>query len=305
MMGGVRSGFAVTASVVALSAGLPLALGACSSEEPATGEAPQKHATHRDFDPGNFNNPTKIDNKWYPLAPGMQFIYEGRSNRGQGRLPHRVIFTVTDLTKEIGGVRSVVMWDRDINAGQLLEAELAFHAQDDDGNVWNMGEYPEEHEPGEPPKAPDSWIAELGDANAGVLMRADPRVGTSSYRQGFVPSIEFGDIAKVFENGVRNCVPTGCYEDVLVTDETNPYEPTDGHQRKFYAPGVGNIRAAPKGGKEKEILVLVRVRHLGPKAIAEVRQEALELDRRAYKVRKKLWSRTPPVERTLEAGQSG
>jgi hypothetical protein len=293
-------------ALVVLAAGVALALGSSGSDDkPAAGQAPQKHATHRDFDPDNFTNPAKIDNKWYPLAPGQQFVYEGRSNRGAGRRRHRVVFTVTDLTKEIAGVPSVVMWDRDINAGQLLEAELAFHAQDDDGNVWNMGEYPEEREPGEPAKAPDSWIAGLGDARAGVLMRADPQVGTSSYRQGFVPSIEFGDIAKVFRSGVRNCVPPGCYRDVLITDETNPYEPTDGHQRKFYAPGVGNIRAAPKGGKEKEILVLVKVRRLGPRALAKVRKEAIKLDNRAYKVRKKLWSRTPPVERTLEAGQPG
>jgi hypothetical protein len=299
---GDRSGLAATASVLVLAAGLPLALGACGSNEEATGQPAQKHATHRDFDPGSFSNPTRIDNKFYPLAPGQQFVYEGRSNRGAGRRKHRVIFTVTDLTKEIAGVKSVVMWDRDINGGQLLEAELAFHAQDDDGNVWNMGEYPEEREPGEPAKAPDTWIAGLGDARAGVLMRGNPQVGTSSYRQGFVPSIEFGDVAKVFRAGVRNCVPTGCYSNVLITDETNPYEPNDGHQRKFYAPGLGNIRAAPKGGKEKEILVLVKLRQLGPKALAKAREEAIELDNRAYKVRKKLWGQTPRVERTLEAG---
>jgi hypothetical protein len=294
--------FVTTASLVVLSACLPLALGGCGSDEPAAGQAPRKHATHRDYDRDNFNNSTKIDNKWYPLVPGTQFIYEGRSNRGFGRLPHRVVFTVTDLTKVIDGARSVVLWDRDINAGKLLEAELAFQAQDDDGNVWNMGEYPEEREGRKVTGAPDTWIAGLRDAKAGVLMRTDPQVGTSSYRQGFVPSIEFGDIAKVFRTGVRNCVPTGCYDDVLVTDETNAYEPTDGHQRKFYAPGVGNIRAAPKGGKEKEILVLIKVRRLGPKALAKVRQEALKLDKRAYRVRKDLYGRTPPAEHTLSAG---
>ena len=57
-----------------------------------------------------------------------------------------MIFTVTDLTKEINGVRTVVLWDRDINAGKLLEGELALWAQDDDGNVWLLGEYPEEYD---------------------------------------------------------------------------------------------------------------------------------------------------------------
>ena len=52
-------------------------------------------------------------------------------------------------------------------------------------------------------------------------------------------------MARVEKTGQKNCVPTGCYDDVVVTDETNPDEPNDGFQLKYYAPGVGNIRAAP------------------------------------------------------------
>jgi hypothetical protein len=294
---------ASASTLVVLSAGLPFTLAACDDDdEPAAEQVVPEGATHRDFDGDNFDNSAQVDNKWHPLAPGTQFTYEGRSNRGFGRLPHRVIFTVTDLTKEINGVRSVVLWDRDINAGKLLEGELAFHAQDNDGNVWLLGEYPEEYKGGKVAGAPDTWLAGVGDAQAGVLMRADPRVGTSSYRQGLVPSIEFGDVAKVIKTGQRNCVPVGCYENVLVTDETNPYEEADGHQLKYYAPGVGNIRAAPRGGKEKEVLVLIDVRKLGPKALAKVRREALKLDKRAYRVRKDVYRRTAPAERRATAG---
>jgi hypothetical protein len=287
----------VAVALVVVAAAASLALTACGDDdEPAARQSVPEEATHRDFDSDNFDDGAQVDNKWHPLAPGTQWIYEGRSNRGFGRLPHRVIFTVTDLTKEVNGVESVVLWDRDINAGKLLEGELAFHAQDNDGNVWLMGEYPEEYEQGKVAGAPDTWLAGVGDARAGVLMRADPRVGTSSYRQGLVPSIEFGDVAKVIKTGARNCVPTGCYDNVLVTDETNPYEEADGHQLKYYAPGVGNIRAAPRGGKEKEVLVLIDVRKLGPKALARVRREALELDKRAYRVRKDVYGRTPPAQ---------
>jgi hypothetical protein len=257
-----------------------------------------EQATHRDFDARNFSDSTRIDNPWNPLVPGTQFIYEGESNRGEGRRPHRVIFTVTDLTKVINGVRTVVLWDRDINGGRLLEGELAFHAQDDDGNVWNMGEYPEEYEDGRV-RAPDTWIAGLDGALGGIMMRSQPRVGTSSYRQGWAPDIEFADVARVHQAGLRDCVPLRCFSNVLVTDETNPTEPDDGHQRKFYAQGIGNIRAAPAGGKEKEVLVLTRVRRLGAADMAHARREAMKLDRRAYRVRKDLYGRTPPVERTL------
>jgi hypothetical protein len=271
---------------------LPLALGACGGDD----EAEAKPAVHSDFDPKNFSDSTKIDNKYSTLEPGTQYVFEGRSNRGQGRLPHQVIFTVTDLTKEVNGVRAVVLWDRDINAGKLLEGELAMWAQDDDGNVWLLGEYPEEYdERGRFEAAPDTWLAGIDRAEAGIMMRADPKAGTSRYRQGFAPTIGFGDVAKVEETGQRNCVPTGCYEDVVVTRETNPEEPADGFQLKYYAPEVGNIRAAPRGGKEKEILVLIKERKLGPKEMDEVRREALKLDKRAYRSRPAVWGDTPPA----------
>jgi hypothetical protein len=200
----------------------------------------------------------------------------------------------------------VVLWDRDINAGKLLEGELAFWAQDNGGNVWLLGEYPEEYdERGKFEGAPDTWIAGVARARAGIMMRADPKEGTSRYRQGWAPEIEFADIAKVHETGQKNCVPVGCYDNVLVTDETNPIEPKDGHQLKYYAPGVGNIRAAPGvGGKEREVLVLVKVRRLSPGALAEVRKEALKLDRRAYRSKKDIYGRTPPAGHTPPAGQS-
>lgn len=309
----------VTAAAVAAVALAP-AMAACGSDDaasPASADGKDEkttasraavHVTDRDFDRRNFTDSTRVDNRWNPLVPGTRFVYEGESDRGGGRKAHRVIFTVTDLTKVIDGVRTVVLWDQDINGGELLEGELAFHAQDDDGNVWNMGEYPEEYEDGKLDGAPDTWIAGLEGARGGIMMRGEPRIGTRSYLQGYAPEIEFSDRAKVHRAGLSDCVPVRCFRDVLVTDETNPLEPGDGHQRKFYAAGVGNIRAAPApgklGGKEREVLVLTRVERLSPQEMARVRREALKLDRRAYRVRKDLYGRTPPVERAPRAERS-
>ena len=53
-------------------------------------------------------------------------------------------------------------------------------------------------------------------------MRGDPQVGAPAYRQGVAPKIGFQDTATVFKEGQKSCVPTGCYDDVLVTRETNP-----------------------------------------------------------------------------------
>ena len=287
---------------------MALVLAACGqdgTDEPAAQEkpassikAPAKHAVETDFERKKFTRSTTIDNQWTPLRPGMQFTFEGRANRGHGRLPHRVVFTVTDLTKVIDGVRTVVLWDRDFNAGQIVETELAFFAQDDDGNVWLLGEYPEEWEDGGFSGAPDVWFSGVAKARAGIMMRADPQLGTSSYLQGFAPEIEFSDRARVHQTGQRTCVPLGCYDNVLVTDEWNPLEQGDAHQRKFYASGVGNIRVGAVDDPEAETLVLVKLAHLDPGALAQAREEALKLERRAYRVRKDVYGGTQPAEHT-------
>jgi hypothetical protein len=251
--------------------------------------------TEKDFDQRNFSHATTIDNRWFPLRPGTQFVFQGRANRGGGLLHHQVVLTVTDLSKVIDGVRTLVVWDRDINAGHLVEGELAFHAQDDDGNVWNFGEYPELWTKGRFKGAPDSWLAGLDGAKAGILMRAEPRLGTPTYLQGWAPKIDFSDAAKILKTRQRTCVPVDCYRRVLVTEEWNPVEP-GAHQLKYYAAGVGNVRVGAAGGEEDEALVLSKVVHLGPAALARARSEALELDRRAHVARKDLFRRVQPAE---------
>jgi hypothetical protein len=287
---------ALAAAMVIIA--LPAALSACGDDKSEADESAARTAVHTDFDAKNFSDSTRIDNKFSPLEPGMQLIYEGRSNRGGGRLPHRVIFTVTSLTKEIDGVRAVTLWDRDINNGKLLEGELAFWAQDDDGNVWLLGEYPEEYDDeGNFEAAPDTWFAGIDRAQAGIMMRGDPQPGTPKYRQGLAPTIGFADLAFVQKTGQRACVPTGCYDDVLITDETNPDEPADGHQLKYYAPGVGNIRAAPgRGGKEREILELIKTVRLPAGALDFANRAALKIEKRAYVKRKDVYGRTPPLQ---------
>ena len=147
--------------VVALIAAVVLAMGA------ASGAGTTEPASLKDFDPAKFSDGARVDNEFLPMLPGTQLVFEGKANRGEGRKVHQVIFTVTDLTKVIDGVRSNVIWDQDVNAGELQESEIAFNAQDDDGNVWLMGEFPAEYEDGEFKRAPDTWIAGVDKARPG------------------------------------------------------------------------------------------------------------------------------------------
>jgi hypothetical protein len=255
------------------------------------------------FDARTFSHPTRIDNRFLPMVPGMQLILKGQANRGAGERPHLVVFTVTDLTKRINGVRTVVIWDRDIDQGQLTESELAFFAQDDGGNVWNVGEYPEEYEDGKFAGAPSTWIAGVARAKAGIHMRGHPGLGRPRYLQGSSPDIDFLDCAKVVRRQLRICVPGNCYEHVLVTDENSPLEPESGHQRKFHAPGVGIIKVAAVGDPEAETLALVKIVRLSPRELEEVSERVLLLERRAYRI-SEVYRHTPPVERRNLALQS-
>jgi hypothetical protein len=246
------------------------------------------------FDPANFPSPPKIDNQWNPLTPGMQFTLAGEADRGGGLLPHRVVSTVTDLTKMINGVRTVVILEKDVNEGALQEAELRFEAQDNAGNIWNLGEYPEEYEDGKFSAAPDVWLAGLAKAEAGNSMPGDPQLGTPEYLQGWSPDIEFLDCAKVSKMQQRTCVPVGCYENVMIIDERSPLDPDSGRQLKYHAVGVGNVRVGFVDDPEGEVLVLSKVAQLSPEELIKARGDALKLEEHAYKI-SKLYRQTAPL----------
>lgn len=247
-----------------------------------------------EFRPSAFPPRQVIDNQWLPLIPGTQLSLEGRANRGGGPLPHNVTFTVTDLTKVIAGVRTRVVWDVDVNEGELSETELAFFAQDRGGNVWNLGEYPEEFEEGRFIGAPSTWIAGVAGAEAGLHMVKGPRVG-QTWLQGISLDIDFLDCARVFTIRHQVCIPIGCFSPYLRTHERSPLDPEGGVQTKDHAKGVGIVQVGALNDPEGETLVLTGATRLSPEALAIARAAALRLDERAYSI-SEVYAHTPPAE---------
>ncbi len=239
-----------------------------------------------------FFHSTKIDNTFLPLVPGTRFTFAGTANRGGGSTDHTVVFTVTNLVKFVHGVLTRVVLDLDSGDGELQEAELAFFAQDKAGNVWSLGEYPEEYTDGVLDGAPNTWISGLAGAEAGIMMLADPKVGGPRYVQGFAPKIDFLDCAQVFKKGQHVCVPVVCYNNVLVTDEDSPLDAEGGHQRKFYAPGVGNVKITAVDDPEGETLSLTKLQKLSRSALTAADNAALVLDRRGHRINT-VYARTP------------
>jgi hypothetical protein len=206
---------------------------------------------------------------------------------------HKIVTTVTSVTKVLDGVRTLVVFDRDFEDGQLQESELAFEAQDERGTVWNVGEYPEEYEDGVLAGAPSTWISGIDRARAGVSMLAHPRVHAPAYLQGVSSSVDFRDCGKVAQTGLRLRVQGHCYNQVLVIDEWAPLDPEGGHQLKYYAPGIGSIRVAAAGGANQEVLNLTSFTKLSKAALAKVNAQVLKQDRRGYRISPDVYGHTP------------
>lgn len=247
------------------------------------------------FDRSAFPASPTIDNKWFPLTPGMQYTTTGTVIGAEGTTARTVTHSVTGLTKLIDGVKTQVMWDRDYADGELVESELAFFAQTDRGVVWLFGEYPEEFENGEFTGAPATFLSGLSGAQAGIAMPAAPRAGTPSYVQAHAPAVNFLDCGGAVQENQRVCVPTGCYDDVLVIDEHNPLEPAVGHQQKFYSAGTGLVKVTAVGGDKQETLDLVKAEKLSDAQLRDINQQALILDQHAYQVSTD-YARTPNAE---------
>jgi hypothetical protein len=248
------------------------------------------------FDRRNFTDPTTIDNRWLPLRPGTRLVTEGEATVDGERIGRRVMLTVTDLTKVIDGVPTVVAHEVDWNDEEIVEAELIFFAQDDAGNVWHMGQYPEEYEAGTIVDTP-AWIHDLQGAAAGIFMQAVPQLGTPSYSQGWGPEVGWTDRGEVVEVGRQTCVPVSCYTDVLVVREFNETEP-NAFQLKSYALDVGSVEVGwgGAGEVEQEVLRLVERVQLTPEEMGAVRAEAFALEERAYASNHVVYKYTAPIE---------
>ena len=240
-----------------------------------------------EVDAKNFSRRSiNIDNKYMPLKPGTQFVYEGWTIDDEDKkVPHKVIDVITDLVKDINGIETVILWERDIVNGRLEESELAFRAQDDKGNVWHFGEVKEVYDENGKLVGGKTWMQGRLGAKAGIIMPAKPAVGTPSLSQGFATGVyKWDDRGQVRKLGEKVKVPAGAYKDVVVIEEWSSGEKKKGAvQLKYYAPGVGYVKVGFEGDDPvKETLELTKVSELTAKEMDEARAEALMVEERNY-----------------------
>ena len=199
------------------------------------------------FNPGNFSNSTLLNNKYIPYQIGRKYVFEGETSDGLERNEIQRI----DAIKVVIGINVAVIRDIVWVDGILEEDTRDWFAQDDDGNVWYMGEDVDNYNPDGSIRDHDgAWEAGVNGAIAGIIMLADPRSGIS-YQQEFAEGIA-EDEAKVVAMGLTIQVPFNTYSDCLKIKEWSDLE-KGSIDYKFYAPGIGLIKE--KTGNESLELV--------------------------------------------------
>jgi hypothetical protein len=240
----------------------------------------------------DFTSPTLITNTFWPLPEDATFIYMAETADGceinvvdvlapgDENGTKQITFDGTTVQARVVLDQAYEADDCDLppDPDDLVEKTHDWFAQDDDGNIWYLGEDSRECEEGVCDAAPGegSWEAgqEIGDtetiAEPGIIMLAEPQSG-DRYRQEFAPDVAL-DWGMVMNLGASvrlrrdDAFGDGTFEDCIVTKEWNELEP--GHiEQKTYCSGVGLLLVEEHHG------AIVRLERVDPE---EVDDDAFE-----------------------------
>lgn len=231
-------------------AALTGALGAgCGPDQATTPAFSNSQLPTFPSDAGGFVS--RIDNPYLAFAPGRVFHY--RSETADGVETN--VVEVTNQTRRILGITATVVHDQGYLDGALVEDTFDWYAQDTLGNVWYLGEDSRQIENGVVVGTEGSWEAGVNGASAGLIMLAQPKVGTQ-YQQEFAAGVA-EDMAKVLSLSATAEVVYGAFTGCLKTEEWSPLEP-GAREQKFYAPGVGLVlELEPRGGGVRNELTAI------------------------------------------------
>jgi hypothetical protein len=179
---------------------------------------------------------TEGENRYFILKPGYQLTLEGK----EGGKPVRLVVTVLNDTKIVGGIDTRVVEERETQGGQLAEVSRNFFAiEKGTNNVYYFGEDVDVYKNGKIVNHEGAWAHGTNGARFGLMMPGSPAVGLRFYQE-LAPRVAM-DRAQIVSLGERLTTPAGTFENCLKTEETTPLEPGT-REFKLYAPGIGLIK---------------------------------------------------------------
>jgi hypothetical protein len=200
-----------------------------------------------DFEAAVFSNPTLIDNQYWPQISGTSFVYAAETEDG---CEVNMVTVTSDTKSDFGAPYDSIValevedleWLSEECDGDylLMEETTDRYAQDDDDNIWYLGEDTEAYDDEEDCLTEEgAWEAGEDGAEAGIVVLGDPIEGLA-YQQEFLED-EAEDMGKVLKLAVTVELESfGPFTDCLKTKEWTPLE--RGHvEHKFYCPSGGGL----------------------------------------------------------------
>jgi hypothetical protein len=201
-----------------------------------------------DFESATFTNPTIIDNQYWPLSPGVTHVYAAETEDGcevNSVMPSPSA-NKDDFAPPYDEITALAVEDLEWLSEEcdgnyiLMEKTTDWYAQDDDENIWYLGEETEAFEDDLNCLSDEgAWEAGEDGAEAGIVILGTPVKGLA-YSQEYLED-EAEDKGKVLNLDVFvELEGFGPFTDCLKTKEWTPLE-RGSIEHKYYCPTGGGL----------------------------------------------------------------
>ena len=176
------------------------------------------------------------ESKYFLLLPGFQTVFASGKEK--------LTITVLDETKEINGIMTRVVEEREEVNGELKEISRNFFAIDQEtGDVFYFGEEVDDYKKGKVVDHAGAWKAYEKGNRPGLIMPGNPEVGMKYYQE-LAPGVAM-DRAEVISISETVKVPAGEFKNCLKTEESSKIKwlgLITPKEYKIYAPGIGLVQ---------------------------------------------------------------
>ena len=173
-------------------------------------------------------------NPYFILEPRYQLVLEGGNVR--------LAITVLDETRQVNGVLTRVVEEKEWSGGQVTEVARNFFAMcEKTKDVFYFGEEVDMYQGGRLVNHSGAWLAGENGARAGLIMSGQPQVGMKYYQE-LAPGVAM-DRAEIIRADGTCKTPAGTFSQCLTTQEGTALNPLE-REFKSYAPGIGLVQDA-------------------------------------------------------------
>jgi hypothetical protein len=171
-------------------------------------------------------------NDYFVLEPGHQLVLEHGSTRMQ--------ITVLDETKQVNGVTTRVVEEREWDKGQLSEVSRNYYAIcEKTKDVLHFGEDVQVYADGKFVKTEGTWLAGANGNRPGLVIPGSPKLNMKYYQE-IAPGVTMnrGEVVSLTES----CkTAAGTFSRCMKVRGTSGMDPKK-LEYKYYAPSIGLVR---------------------------------------------------------------